>query len=119
MTKPNALCIRCGTHKGDAEETCGHCQFAPSSDLEMAKALILSTHRDHGRSTAILEAIGRELSHGVEFRYDPVELQEALEDVRGRALARKSPLAIDVILWVGPVILLAAALWLLPRVFGR
>jgi hypothetical protein len=86
----NAVCVSCGAYKRGALERCRACGREPSSDYEMARALILSLDPGNrntsvGRSANELQRIGKEISVGRPYLFDPAEEQtalRALEDVR-------------------------------------
>lgn len=94
MWGKNAICVACGAYKRGAWERCKQCGREPTSDYELARALILSLKTEEaaaiGRSEAELKRIGGDIRIGRPYLFDPAEEQKALVAVEAlRELERK------------------------------
>lgn len=82
----NAICIRCGHPKKRSYSRCPNCSFAPKSDRDLAKSMMLSLDYQVGeqylaRSWEELLEIGVSLSKG-EYQFDEKEVEELTKDAR-------------------------------------
>lgn len=83
MWGKNAICVSCGAYKRQPQLRCRACGREPSSDYEIARALILSIDPGNrktavGRSAADLQRIGADIRSGRPYLFDPSEEQKAL-----------------------------------------
>ncbi len=110
-----AICIRCGAAKRQPAEKCRSCGFRPSSEVDKAKSLILSTRYELndqylGKTDSELSAIGRSVQNGT-FEFDEQEVKRVVEYAR-QVLTFTSRDYLDIAKWLlPPVVVVAAAVW--------
>jgi len=74
-----AVCLRCGSLKFGALNTCNNCGFTPSTDDEIIRSTAMT---DHYFATDILSQMGRRIASGL-----PVELDQASYETLRKGLA--------------------------------
>jgi hypothetical protein len=83
MLRKQSVCVSCGRFKRRALIRCKRCGYLPSSDYEIARAVILSRQMQAGatvigRSPSELKRIAAEIRGGRPYLFDPDEEQIAL-----------------------------------------
>jgi hypothetical protein len=124
MSAPRAICIRCGTTKRRAKTACGHCGFRPTSDIDVARSIYLSSERffaaePHPAWEAQMQEAQQRLRAAEPVWYDEGTLQEILAT---KALVRSvpwwSPVGALLKLWI-PIVVVIAALLLVRWLRGQ
>ena|SRR6266571_2869586 len=109
-----AICINCGSSKKKPIQECSTCGFAPRSDEDKAKSLILSTAYEidgdyRGKTKEELLAIGHLLQQGA-YSFDPKAVSEVIEYAKLVIAITPRRLITDLVKWIGvPVLILIAA----------
>ncbi|UMR29607.1 hypothetical protein MJ904_21530 [Massilia sp. MB5] len=113
-----AICIRCGHEKDSLPERCPSCGFAPRSDEDKARALILSLDYEiggeyRGKSKEELRAIGAAIAQGQPYAFDEAEVRSVLAYARAVLNIPPRKLLLDGVRWLVPPLLLLALIYLL------
>lgn len=113
-----AICIRCGASKKRAPAKCHACGFLPLSNADLAKSFILSKtfdvgERSIGRSAPDLAQISRTIATGAPYQFSEAEVATVAAEVSSYKSITPRRLAIDLIKWLGPPILLAGIVYAL------
>jgi hypothetical protein len=116
----SAICIRCGAPKKHAPAKCHSCGFVPSSNTDLAKSFILSktfdvADRSIGRSPAELAQISSAIAAGVPYEFSQAEVTEVGNQVAAFKSITPRRLALDLIKWLAPPVLILAILYALLR----
>ena len=74
-----AICINCGGEKFGAFGACDGCGFRPTSEEEMAKALMMT---DHYFSKEKLAEIGADIKKGTAVTFNPENVAQCIQALR-------------------------------------
>ena len=105
-----AICIRCGRPKRQSNSRCPNCKFAPTSDRDLAKSLILSLSYPIGeagdsKSWEELLEIGGLIAEG-QYEFDEKEVDGVVREARE---ALNLPV-VEILKFLGPPFLLLSAM---------
>ena len=117
---PNAICIRCGAPKKQARAKCASCSFTPLSNTDLAKSFIVSKtfdvgERAIGRSSENLARIANAIEAGSPYQFSEAEVASVASHVATSKAITARRLAIDLVKWLGPPILVAGIVYALLR----
>lgn len=114
-----AVCIRCGSFKRLPFEKCTNCGFAPVTQEDCARSLMLSEAFDVGEETfgltpAELRAAANTIRVGGKYTFDPKVLARVMTEHEFAKSITYRRLILDGVRWLLPVLLLfALGFWLL------
>jgi hypothetical protein len=119
-TSITAVCISCGAPKKRAPGRCTKCGFVPSSNIDTAKSFILSRmfevgDRSIGRSPSDLAQISRAIAAGSPYQFAEAEVAAVVAEVAAFKSITARHLALDLIKWLGPPVLILAIVYALLR----
>lgn len=119
MGKTSAVCIKCGNFKPSGLAKCTECGFLPTAEDDAVRSLILSKVFDAGQETVGLNpdelvAASEAIRAGRPYNFDPNAVAKVRLLHRAAKAITPRRLAIDLVRWLAPpIILLAVAYWLL------
>lgn len=120
--KIQAVCVRCGAFKKAVAASCPECGYAPESEYELVRALILSKqffagNRVIGRPVDELRTIGEQIRSGRPYYFDAQEQQIVAETYREYTASKPSRhrFAFSKWLLLLLILVLAAVVFLLLR----
>jgi predicted ATP-dependent serine protease len=121
MPNQSAVCIHCGQFKPRALGACGACGFVPSSAEDQARSLMLSPFFDAGENViglapAELKRAAELIQNGNRYTFEPKTLAQVIAHHAAARAITPRQLVIDLVRWLlPPLLVLAAAFWLLAR----
>ena len=97
-----AVCLECGHEKPGALTSCAECGFAPSTEVEQAKSMLLS---DHNMTADQLAASGAMIRAGEVCRFDDDSVGNMVALIRENPDLLRMPVAFRIAVWTPLVIL--------------
>lgn len=124
MGASRSVCMRCGSFKRRALDTCATCGFAPSADDDIAKSMILSSAFDVGENTygladPDLEKAAALISDGRPYPFRADEIAQLAREYRAFTQTTRSTLIWSLVRWLGPPFLVLGLVWWLILRYGR
>ena len=118
-----AVCINCGSEKKRPERRCPVCSFAPSTDEEKAKSLMISVYYEPDDAYDVctpeeLVEASKKIAAG-EFHFDDREVAHVVARAQEALAVPASKLVADLFRWMGPPILILLVVFLLLKFAGN